>query len=69
MYSDATVVVPFDDRVIVVRLLNCPEFSSRLTEVAQPLYAVSGLKLLASGNGLGQPWLLGSVRVGGCAPV
>jgi len=33
--SHTTVIIPFDDRVIFVRLLNCAEFSRRLSEVAQ----------------------------------
>ena len=42
MESDTTVIIPFDDRVIFVGLLNCAEFSSRLSEVAQTLDAISG---------------------------
>ena len=37
MESHTTVIIPFDDRVIFVGLLNCAEFSSRLSEVAQTL--------------------------------
>jgi hypothetical protein len=40
-HSDAKVIIPFDDRVIFVRLLNCPEFSRWLTEVAQTLDPIS----------------------------
>src|SRR5450631_2673564 len=36
-----TVIIPLDDRVIFVGLLNCAEFSSRLSEVAQTLDAIS----------------------------
>jgi hypothetical protein len=32
--SHTTVTIPFDDRVIFVSLLNCAEFSSRLSEVS-----------------------------------
>jgi len=59
--SLTTVIIPFDDRVIFVRLLNCAEFSSRLPEVAQPLDAISGIQFLVAGSGLGEPWLRGSV--------
>jgi hypothetical protein len=32
--SHMTAIIPFDDRVIFVGLLNCAEFSRRLSEVA-----------------------------------
>jgi hypothetical protein len=59
--SHPTVIIPFDDRVIFVSLLNCAEFSSRLSEVAQPLDAISGIEFLVGGRGLGERWLLGTV--------
>jgi hypothetical protein len=59
--SHTTVIIPFDDRVIFVRLLNCAEFSGRLSEVAQTLDAISGIEFLAGGSGLGERWLLGTV--------
>ena len=31
--SHTTVIIPFDDRVIFVNLLNCAEFSSRLSDL------------------------------------
>jgi hypothetical protein len=43
MKSRTTVIVPFDDRVIFVSSLNCTEFSSRLSEVAQTLDPISGI--------------------------
>jgi hypothetical protein len=61
--SLTSVIIPFDDRVIFVNLLNCAEFSDRFSEVAQPLDAISGIQYLVAGGGLGEPWLLGSVRV------
>ena len=39
-----TVIIPLDDRVIFVGLLNCAEFSSRLSEVAQSPEAAKLLK-------------------------
>jgi hypothetical protein len=39
--SQTTVGIPFDDRVLFVCLLNCAEFSTRLSEVAQTLDAIS----------------------------
>jgi hypothetical protein len=59
--SLASVIVPFDDGVIFVSLLNCAEFSSRLSEVAQTLDAISGIQFLVAGRGIGELWLLGSV--------
>jgi hypothetical protein len=56
-----TVIIPLDDRVIFVRLLNCAEFSSWLSEVPQTLDPISGSQLLASGGGLGERWSLGTV--------
>jgi hypothetical protein len=41
--SHTTVIIPLDDRVIFVSLLNCAECSSRLSEVAQTLDAISGI--------------------------
>jgi len=61
MESHTTVIVPFDDRVIFVRLLNCAEFSSRLSEVAQTLDAISGIQFLVGGSGLGEWWSLCTV--------
>jgi hypothetical protein len=62
--SHTTVIIPLDDRVIFVSLLNCAEFSSWFSEVAQTLDAISGTQFLVGGRGLGDSWLLGSVRVG-----
>jgi hypothetical protein len=64
-----TVIVPFDFRVIFVRSLNRAEFSSRFSEVAQTLDAVSGIQFLVGGSGLGEAWFLSAVRVSGCAGV
>ena len=61
--SRATVVIPLDDRVLLVGSLNCAEFSIRLSEVTQTLDAISRTQLLARGGGLGERWSLGTVRV------
>jgi hypothetical protein len=61
--SHTTVIIPFDDRVIFVCLLNGAEFSSRLSEVAQTLDAISGVQFLAGGRGLGKRWSLGTLGV------
>jgi hypothetical protein len=67
--SHTTGIIPFDDRVIFVCLLNCTEFPSRLSEVAQTLDAISGIQVLVVCRWLGEAWLLGTVRVSGCAGV
>jgi hypothetical protein len=67
--SHTTGIIPFDDRVLFVSLLNCAEFSSRLSEVAQTLDAISGIQFLVGSGGLGEAWLLGTVRVRRCAGV
>jgi hypothetical protein len=61
VHSLTTVIIPLHDRVIFVSLLNCAQFSSRLSEVAQPLDTISGIQFLVAGRGLGEPWLLSSI--------
>jgi hypothetical protein len=56
-----TVIIPLDDRVIFVSLLNCAEFSSRLSEVAQTLDAISGNQFLIGDRRVGEGWLFGTV--------
>jgi hypothetical protein len=67
--SHTTGIIPFDNRVIFVSLLNCVEFPSRLSEVAQALDAISALQVLVVCRWLGEAGLLGTVRIGGCAGV
>ena len=59
--SHTTVIIPFYDRVIVVRLLNCAQFPSRHSEVAQTLDAISGIQFLVGGWGIGERRLPGTV--------
>ena len=59
--SYTTVIIPFDDGVIFVCLLNRAEFSIRLSEVAQTLDAISRIQFLVGGRGLGERWPLGTV--------
>ena len=61
MESHTIVMIPFNDGVVFVSLLNCAELSSRLSEVAQILDAISGTQFLAGGRGLGERWFLGTV--------
>ena len=44
--SHTTVIIPLDDHVIFVRLLNRTQFSGRLSEVTQTLDAISGMQFL-----------------------
>ena len=46
MESHTTVVIPFDEGIIFVRLLNCAKFPSRLSEIAQTLVAISETQFL-----------------------
>jgi hypothetical protein len=41
--SHTTVIIPFDNHVFFVSLLDCANFSSRLSEVAQTLDSISGI--------------------------
>ena len=61
MESLTAVIIPFDEGVIFISLLNCAEFSSRFSEVAQTLNAISGIQFLLASRRLGEPWLLGTV--------
>jgi hypothetical protein len=58
--SHTTVVIPFDERVILVNLPNYAEFSHRHSEVAQSLDAISGTQFLASAGRFDKRWLLGA---------
>jgi len=50
--SHSTVIIPLYKCIVFVGLLNCSEFSSRLSEVAQALNAISGFKFLTRGRRL-----------------
>jgi hypothetical protein len=54
VHSHTSVIIPLHDRVIFVSLLNCAEFSSRLSEVAQPFDAISGIQFLGGRGGLSE---------------
>ncbi len=64
-----TVIIPPDDRVLFVSLLNCAEFSSRLAEVTQTLDTISRTQFLVVGGRFGEPRLLGTVGVRGRSEV
>jgi hypothetical protein len=62
MESPTTVIIiPFNHCVVVVGLLHCAEFSSRLSEVAQALDSISGIQFLAGSRRLGERWLPGTI--------
>jgi len=42
--SHSTVIIPLYKCVVVVRLLNCAEFSSQLSKITQALDAVPGIQ-------------------------
>jgi hypothetical protein len=59
--SRTTIIIPFDDRVIFVSLLNRAEFTRWLSEIAQTLHAISGIQFLVGGRRLGERWLLRTI--------
>jgi hypothetical protein len=59
--SHSTVIIPLDDGILFVGSLNSAEFSGRLSEVTQPLDAISRSQLRAGGGGLDERWPLGTV--------
>ena len=59
--SHTTIIIPFDDCVIFVRLLHCAKISSGHSEVAQTFDAISGSQFLAGGRGFGERWLPGTI--------
>jgi hypothetical protein len=69
MQSHSTVVIPLYKRVVFVRLLNCSEFSSRLSEISQTLDAITGIQFRVGRRGLDERWPLGSVCVSRCSNV
>jgi hypothetical protein len=67
--SHTTVVIPLYKRVVFARLLNCTEFSSRLSEISQTLDAITGIQFRVGSRGLDERWPLGSVCVSKCSNV
>ncbi len=59
----STVVIPLHHRIIFVGTLNCTEFPSWLSKIAQTLDAISGVQFLVSDRRVGECWLPGTVRV------
>ena len=67
--SHTTVIIPLYKRVVFVGLLNCSEFSSRLSKVTQALYSITGIQFRVGGRGLDKRWSLGSVCISRCSSV
>jgi hypothetical protein len=67
--SRATVVIPLHKRVVFVRLLNCPEFSGRLSKISQAHKTISGIQFRVGSGGLDERWSLGSIPVSSCSSV
>jgi hypothetical protein len=49
--SQTTVVIPPYKRLVFVRLLNCTEFSGRLSEISQTLDAIAGIQFRVGAEG------------------
>jgi hypothetical protein len=64
-----SVVIPLYKRVVFIRLLNCSEFSSRLSKISQALDAITGFQFRVETRGLDERWSLGSVCVSRCSSV
>ena len=67
MLSRATVVIPLHKRVVLVRFLNGPEFSSRLSKISQAHNTISGIQFRVGSGGLDERRSLGSVPVSSCS--
>jgi len=61
MEPGAAVIIPFDDRVIFVRLLYCACFSRRLAEVPQTFDAIPWPQSLAGSSRIDERWPPGAV--------
>jgi hypothetical protein len=59
--SYGPVVIPFDECVVFIDLPNCPEFSSRQSEIAQTFDAISGTQISSSAGRVDKRWLLRTV--------
>jgi len=59
--SHTSSAIPLYKRVVFIRLLNCSEFSSRLSKITQALYSITGIQFRVGSRGLDERWSLGSV--------
>src|ERR1700678_3001218 len=59
--SHATVIIPFDERLIFVHSFDCTQPPRRRPEVPQTFNAISGVQFLVGGCGLGEPWFFSAV--------
>jgi hypothetical protein len=65
--SHTTVIIPLYKRVVFVGLLNCSEFSGRLSKITQALYSITGTQFRVGSRGLDKRWSLGSVCISRCS--
>ena len=66
LQTHPTVVIPFNQSVIVVGLFHGAKVASRLSEFAQALTAISGIKLRTVRRGLGERRPFGTIGVWCC---
>ena len=59
--SHTSIAIPLYKRIVFVGLLNCSEFSSRLSKISQTLDAITGIQFRVGSRGLDERWSLGSV--------
>jgi len=67
--SHTSIAIPLYKRVVLIRLLNCSEFSSRLPKISQALDAITGIQFRVGSRGLDKRWPLGSVCLSRCSDV
>jgi hypothetical protein len=56
MHSRATVVIPFDDRILFVSSFNRAELVRWFSEIAQPLDTITGSQFRVGSRGLSEWW-------------
>ena len=69
MQPHSTVIIPLYKCIVFVGLLNCSEFSSRLSKISQTLDAITGIQFRVGNRGLDKRWPLGSVCLSRCSDV
>jgi hypothetical protein len=67
LQTHPTVVIPFNQSVIVVGLFHGSEVAGRPSEIAQPCNAISRIQLRAAGRRFGERRPFGTIGVWGCA--
>jgi hypothetical protein len=59
--SHTSIAIPLYKRFVFIRLLNCSEFSGRLSKITQTLHSITGIQFRVGSRGLDERWSLGSV--------